>query len=61
MCHVFAGCCSDRALPQTTDVETEADGLLSYDRQLKVIPDIVRSANVALQHAAQAFFATLPP
>lgn len=44
---------------QTSDVETEADGLLSYDRVLKVDAKMVRAANEALLHAAERFFALL--
>jgi hypothetical protein len=33
-------------------VETEADGLLSYDRVLKVVPELVRAANDRLRRAA---------
>jgi hypothetical protein len=44
---------------QTSDVETEADGLLSYDRVLKVELGEVRAANARLKLAAAEYFATL--
>jgi hypothetical protein len=44
---------------QTSDVETEADGLLSYDRVLKVDPAIIRATNEAILRAAARFFASL--
>lgn len=44
---------------QTSDVETEADGLLSYDRMLKVDPAMVRAANEALLKAAAHYFSWL--
>ena len=44
---------------QTSDVETEADGLLSYDRVLKVEPSIIRAANEAIMQAAAQVFADL--
>ena len=44
---------------QTTDVETEADGILTYDRVMKVEPGAVFRANDQLKRAAKRFFATL--
>ena len=44
---------------QTSDVETEADGILSYDRVLKVEAAAVRRANDALKAAASRWFARL--
>jgi hypothetical protein len=44
---------------QTSDVETEADGIMSYDRVLKVSPAVVLAANQNLKRAAKVFFATL--
>ncbi len=44
---------------QTSDVETEADGLLSYDRVLKVDPAIIRATNQGILRVAARFFATL--
>ena len=40
-------------------VETEADGLLSYDRVLKVVPATVLQANTALKDAAARHFTRL--
>ena len=44
---------------QTSDVETEADGLLSYDRMMKVEPAMVLKANTALKDMAESYFRTL--
>ena len=40
-------------------METEADGLLSYDRVLKVEPAIIRAANEAIMQEAAHVFADL--
>ena len=44
---------------QTSDVETEADGILSYDRVMKVVPAIVLQANTAVKTAAARYFASI--
>lgn len=44
---------------QMSDVETECDGLLSYDRGLKVDPTRVRAATQQLLRSAQEFYKTL--
>ena len=56
--NVYAGV-SASIYTQTSDVETEADGLLSYDRVLKVELGEVRAANARLKLAAAEYFATL--
>jgi len=44
---------------QTSDVETEADGILSYDRVMKVVPAMVLQANTAVKTAAARYFASI--